>query len=178
MKKIVAVFLCTLMIFAFTACTPTTPSEGQPLSSEQLKNKTQQYEDSFKSTANIKYNGLDIKATIEKEQDGSTTVLFSSPETLKDLTFTVREDDIKVNYLGMEFHIDPNNLDSSMVVSMMIGVFNNLASNQGITAKIENNAILIKGDTNDMQFEMTLDKTNGNALTLNIPQMGLFAEFE
>ncbi len=178
MKKFVAVFLCTLMIFILPACTPTTPSEGQTLSNDQLKNKTQQYEDSFKSTANIKYNGLDIKATIEKKGDGSTTVLFSSPETLKDLNFTVREDDIKVNYLGMEFHIDPNNLNSSMVVSMMIGVFNNLANNNGITAKVENNAILITGNTNDMQFEMTLDKNNGNALTLNIPQMGLFAEFE
>ena len=178
MKKFVAVFLCTLMAFLTTACTPSPAKEGETLSQEQLKNKTEQYAQDFESTANIKYNGLEITATIQKKHSGETIVSFSSPETLKGLNFTVKEDDIKVNYMGMDFHIDPNNLNSSMMVSMMIGVFNNLANNQGISAKIENNAILITGDTNDMQFEMTLDKTNGNALSLNIPSMGLSAEFE
>ncbi len=178
MRKIIAVFFCTLLVFVCTSCSPTSLKDGETLSSEQLKNSTKQYTDTFKSTANISYNGLDIKAVIEKLPDNSTTVTFLSPETLKNLNFTVSEDDIKVNYLGMEFHIDPNNLNSSMVVSMMIGVFNNLANNQGINAKVENNAILISGNTNDMQFEMTLDKNNGNALTLNIPSMNFSANFE
>lgn len=176
MKKFVAVFLCVMLTFLTTACTPT--PEGKTLSQDELQDKTQQYQSSFKNTANIKYNGLEIKATIEKKVSGETIVSFSSPETLKGLNFTIKEDDIKVNYMNMTFSIDPNNLNSSMLVSMIIGVFNNLANNQGISAKVENNAILITGEKNDMQFEMILDKANGSALTLDIPSMGLYAEFE
>ncbi len=178
MKKFVAVFLCLILILSVTACSPTTPKNGQTLTDEQLKKATQEYSDTFKSTANIKYNNIEIKAEIERLPNGSTTVTFLSPDTVKDMSFTVAEDDIKVNYMGMEFHIDPNNLDSSMVVSMMIGVFNNIASGQGITAKVEDNAIVLNGNNDNMQFEMTLDKQNGTALTLNIPSMGLSAEFE
>lgn len=176
MKKTLAVLLLTLVIF-LTSCSPASPKEGQTLSPEQTKTATEKYSQSFTTTANIKYNDMTVVATIDKTASGETTVSFSQPEMLNTLSFTVKNDDIKVNYLGMTFHIDPNNLDSSMLVSTLVNAFNSVGSGKGISATVKDNAISVVGDTEKAKFEMVFDKENGNAISLDVPSIGLKAEF-
>lgn len=178
MKKTLVVLALTLAVF-LTSCSPQTPNnEGQLLSYNQTKTLTETYNQPFKTTANITYNDINVKANIEKTSNGNTTVTFESPETLSSLSFEVSADDVKVNYLGMTFHIDPNNLDSSMLVSTIVSTFNSVANQKGISAKVKDNTVSIEGENSGAKFEMVLDRENKNALSLDIPSIGLSAKFE
>lgn len=177
MKKTLAVLTLAIMVF-LTSCSPATPTkEGQPLTPEQVKNTTQNYTKPFSTTAKISYNDMQITANIEKTQSGETKVSFTQPEMLKTLTFQVQNEEIKVGYLGMTFNIDPNNLDSSMLVSTLVSTFNSLGNDKGVSASVKNNQISVVGNTNGAQFEMTFNKENGSAVKLNVPSIGLKAEF-
>ena len=65
-----------------------------------------------------------------------------------------------------------------MLVSTIVSTFNSVANQKGISAKVKDNTVSIEGENSGAKFEMVLDRENKNALSLDIPSIGLSAKFE
>ena len=143
-----------------------------------LKEISEKYDHPYQTTASVTYNGTQMKLDLEKKEDGTTVVTFTEPKMLNGMNFSVGEEKITVGYLGLSFDIDPNNLSSSLIVSTMVDTFNQVAKGSGVEAKLADNALQVTGTTENVEFLLRLDRESGNALSLQVPSMGLEAEFE
>lgn len=177
MKKLFSLLTAVCFLVCFCSCN-TAEDKDKVKNNDGLKEISTKYSREYQTTANINYNGTNVKVNIEKTDDGTTEVSFEQPEMLDGMKFSVTDENIAVSYLGMTFNIDPENLSSSLIVSTIVGTFNTIASGTGISAEVDGSKLNVTGATDNVNFLLVLDKKSGNALNLEVPSMGLSAEFE
>ena len=120
----------------------------------------------------------DIKANLEMvKSEGRCEVTFESPDALKDLTFDYTGDLVTVNYGKLSFSVEPDSMPGQAMSSMLVSSLNTALNDRGISVKQENGAIKVVGKTNGSEFELVLDRNNGNALTLKVPEDDLSLQF-
>ena len=120
----------------------------------------------------------DIKANLDMiKSEGRCEITFESPASLKDLTFDYTGDLVTVKYGKLSFSVEPDSMPGQAMSSLLISSLNSALNDRGVTLKQENSAIKVTGKTNGSEFELVLDRKNGNALSLNVPEDDLSLQF-
>ncbi|MBD9097799.1 MAG: hypothetical protein EGP89_02900 [Ruminococcaceae bacterium] len=176
MRKIGRCLAALSLAILMTSCSAA--GSGKTKNGDGLKEISNKYDQPYQTTAAVTYNGTQMKLILEKKEDGTTVVTFTEPKMLSGMNFSVGEEKITVGYLGLSFDIDPKNLSSSLIVSTMVDTFNQVAKGSGVTAQLSDNVLEVSGTTEDAEFLLRLDHESGNALSLQVPSMGLEAEFD
>lgn len=167
MKKLIILvaLLITLTLSACSSSRPEPKTAADNLSSS-----------SYNTRAVVQYQ--DIKADLELIKDEKRClVTFASPESLKDLSFDYTGDLVTINYGKLSFSVDPDSVPGQALSSLLISSLNSSLEQRGVTIEDTGKAIKILGQTNGTQFELILDRQNGNALSLAIPEDELSLEF-
>ncbi len=166
-KRIVAAVTLTVLL-TLTACSASRPNPEK--ATENLSSA------SYNTRAVVQYQ--DIKADVEVIKDQQRCVVtFASPETLKDLSFDYTGDLVTVNYGKLSFSVNPDSVPGQALSSLLISSLNSSLADRGVSIEDTGKAIKILGQTEGTQFELILDRENGNALSLAIPEDELSLEF-
>ncbi len=167
MKKML-VYVVLVMLLALTACSSSKPDPKT--ATENLSSA------SYNTRAVVRYQ--DIKADVEViKEEQRCVVTFASPETLKDLSFDYTGDLVTVNYGKLSFSVNPDSVPGKALSSLLISSLNASLAERGVSIEDTGKAIKIVGQTDGTQFELILDRQNGNALSLAIPEDELSMEF-
>lgn len=131
---------------------------------------------SYNTRAVVQYQ--DIKADIEMiKEEQRCLITFASPDSLKDLSFDYAGELVTVKYAGLSFSVNPDSMPGQALSSMLISTLNSSLADRGVSVEDTGGAIRILGQNDDSEFELLLDRKNGNALSLSVPEDELSLEF-
>ncbi len=140
------------------------------------ENVTDSLSSSYNTKAVVEYQ--DIKANLEMiKSEGRCEVTFDSPASLKDLSFDYNGDLVTVKYGKLSFSVEPDSMPGQALSSLLVSSLNTALNDRGVSVKQEDNAIKVVGQTNGSDFELVLDRKNGNALSLKVPEDDLSLQF-
>lgn len=169
MKKIyivLCIILCTLMI----GCSK--KSDKPP---EQMSKTLNQ---GFNANAKIKFGDIEAEAIFDKSNENSCMVEFSQPKVLNSLKLIFDGESINVSYLGLNLELNENSALTKTVVSAIINAIDSSVKDSGVRVSKENNAIIIDGKNENGEFNVKLDKKNGNIISIDIPALNIKCNFE
>lgn len=170
MKKLTAFILCIAVMFSLCGCSK---GEDKAPPEKSIENLSQPY------TTSAKVTMRDISADIQitKADGGRCLVTFESPENLKDLSFDYTGELVTVKFGKLKFSVEPGSVPAKAMTSLIIRALNSSFKEQGVTIEEQNDAVVISGTSGGSVFKLIIDKQNGNALTLEIPDDELKVEF-
>lgn len=131
----------------------------------------------FSTSANIKYKDIIAAATISSETPKTCKVLFSSPKSIEGMSFILSDEEVFVDYKGMNFSFDPNSLPGGAVANVVVAAINSATQKDGVTVEVKENVLEVSGESDAGEFILRLDKSNGNFLKLVLPENDLELEF-
>ena len=172
MKRWIGIFLVILCCAGFWGCEKKA-SQGQ-IHPSQVES---QLTNPFESTAKISDQTIEATAKIVSEEPRSCTVSFTSPESLNGMSFIFLKDQLTVDYNGISFHLDPQNLPGGAVANMVVSALNAATEPQGVHVELKENCIEVTGLIESGEFLLKLDPQSGNFLKLSIPASELEVEF-
>lgn len=177
MNKYIFIFILS-MLFIFTSCSKTNQENNNQQQDSSIQQDTYiNLNKSFKTTADIKFNGVRALININKKSPNTYDVEILEPSNLKGMTFSFVEDKINISYLGIKASLNKNSFITSAMVNSIINSINKVANESGINISKNSENISITGNSENGKFEMKLDKKNGSILNLNMPSINLECSF-
>ncbi|WRS27622.1 hypothetical protein U6B65_00425 [Oscillospiraceae bacterium MB08-C2-2] len=131
----------------------------------------------FSTSANISYKELAATAVLSRETPQACTVTFSSPASLKDMSFMFTQDLVTIRYKGLSFDVDPADIPTSNAARIAVAAINKVTSDQGLTVDYTDTALAFSGVMESGAFTLKLDRENGSLLKLSVPSEELEIEF-
>lgn len=149
----------------------------RPLSEEKQQQLTSDLSRPFQAVANIKLDGLNVVADINKTASNQLTMQVTEPQTLKGLTISYNGSDITVAYLGMQAVIDDDSLLAKTMAGIIMHSIQSATEDTGVQISEQDGILTISGESDEGAFVLKLDKQSGAILSLRVPQMDLECEF-
>lgn len=163
--------LIAILVFAgLSACSRQTPVRT-PV------NLLTEHSGNFDATANITYKELRATATIVQETPRACSVTFSSPASLKDMSFVFREGVVDMAYKGLAFTFDPQSLPGGAAAKIAVAGINRAMKDDGITVDYTEGILSLSGIMESGEFSLRLDPESGNLMKLSVPAEELEIEF-
>ena len=174
MKRL-AVFLCS-MIFILTVMTGCSTISGSGSGSEADLSSVP---NAFSTMAKIQYDGTEIEAKITRSDGGDCTIEVLAPSTLKSLTmdWDAQSNTMTLGFMGLSCSIDPQQFPDSAFGTAVIYAFNALASKDGLKIDKTDESLTFSGTGESGQFSVSIDRKSGCMQSLDIPGIGLSAQF-
>ena len=177
MRKIAVFLMSVLMTLTICGCSSEGGNNSMKKDLSVPSEISQAYTGPYNTTANIKYKDITAQAVFTKDDGGTVTVTFLSPDSLKDIKFVYTEQLVTVSYKEMEFSLDPNSFLASSVTKTIISSIDMVTKQNGVRVQLQDEGLMISGEMQTGTFQLVLDKKSGNALKLQIPQDDLEVEF-
>ncbi|MEF9984248.1 MAG: hypothetical protein RR710_06870 [Oscillospiraceae bacterium] len=168
--KIKAISIILTIMCLFTAC----GGNDKKIDKEEVATQISR---PFSSGAHIVYQELEAFAQLSNDEENGFEIIFTSPETLKDIKFTLIGEKIKVAYKDINFTIDRKTMVGDAVSSMILKAINSVTQENGIEVSVDGSALIIKGEIENGIFYLSIDSKTGNFLKLEIPEKQFLMEF-
>ncbi|MEG1621705.1 MAG: hypothetical protein RR322_07325, partial [Oscillospiraceae bacterium] len=156
MKINVISIMLTIMCL-FTAC-------GGNNKKIDKENVATQISRPFSSGAHIVYQELEAFAQLSNDEENGFEITFASPETLKDIKFTLIDEKIKISYKDVHFTVDRETMVGDAVSSMILKTINSVTKENGIEVSVDGTALIIKGEIENGIFYLSIDRKTGHFL--------------
>ncbi|MEG2295157.1 MAG: hypothetical protein RSB96_00230 [Oscillospiraceae bacterium] len=131
----------------------------------------------FEAVLNIKYKELQATATIKQDLPQKCSIMFTSPQSLKDMYFEMDKETVLIDYKGLKLESRIEDIPNSSVVKLVVFAIDQVAKKNGIRMKLQDTALIVSGALEGGVFDLVLDATNANILKLIIPEQQLEIEF-
>lgn len=132
----------------------------------------------FDAQATIMVEDVVMLCDINKTVLGDMTISVIEPDTLNGLTIAYNGDDITTSYKGMSFTMDDSSVVATSIGKIILSAINKASSPSGVEVKMLDSSIVIDGETDQGRFSITLDKNNGNIVSLNVPNLDFICNFD
>lgn len=134
-------------------------------------------EQGFTAKANIHFGDIQATADINRIGDGVCNITLISPQALNGMNFQYNGSDIQISYLGMSVKMDDDSLLANAMTSAIVKAVDTAARGSGISMKKSGKTVVLKGEGDNGNFELQVDKNTGSLLKLTIPEMDLECTF-
>lgn len=134
-------------------------------------------EQGFTAKANIHFGEIEATADINRIGDGVCNITLISPKALNGMNFQYNGSDIQISYLGMSIKTDDDSLLANAMTSAIVKAVDTAARGSGISMKKSGKTVVLKGENDNGNFELQVDKNTGSLLKLTIPEMDLECTF-
>ncbi|MEG1448821.1 MAG: hypothetical protein RR048_02105 [Oscillospiraceae bacterium] len=175
MTKKITKCLCMFFVFAIilTGCS-TSKKNNEQIKSEASLQSTKP----FTTQAKFEYGGLSANLNISKEQEQKYDILFTSPESLSGMAFSVDGDKIQISYRDINMKMTTDEFFDSSVIKMIVSSLNKVTSQNGVDISIDSDKIIVGGSLDNGNFELILNKENMDMLSLCVPSADFKLKFE
>lgn len=166
---IVAIVILLVLIGVFWVCSSNGNNADDivPLNLEQ----------GFTAKANIHFGDIEATADINRIGDGVCNITLISPKALNGMNFQYNGSDLQISYLGMTVKMDDDSLLANAMTSAIVKAVDTAARGSGISMKKSGKTVVLKGENDNGNFELQVDKNTGSLLKLTIPEMDLECTF-
>ncbi len=166
----------TVLLFAFIFMIPLcacSKNPAPPSSSSISSALSSPYDAEIRA----EYKGITFTAKIHKILPGYCDISFSSPQSLKDLSVSFKENCVDISYKGIAVSLDPKEISGSAAAALVVSALDQITSPDGINVSLVDSALIVSGETDGDYFELRLDPKTYNLLSLNSPSKELKVEF-
>lgn len=133
---------------------------------------------SYEATAHISHQGREAAATISQSTPEACTVVFTAPDSLKDMTFVFQRDSVEVGYKGLAFRFGPNLLPGGAAANVAVSAINRSIQDDGIQMVKTDADIQLTGTLEAGAFTLYLEPQEGRVTKLSLPGEELEIKFE
>lgn len=168
MKKILSLFLCTILLVTATACKFGKPKETAAPDLNRL----------FTCSAEILYADFEMSAELKRLGDGMWEVEFSAPKTLAGVKLTYSGDSISASYKGMSFTIPKDAAPVKAVFTMIFQTIDKTAVVPELPFTEEDGVIVFEGENDYGKFFISTDEETGDFIGFNMPDYDLEVKCE
>lgn len=168
-KIIILSILLFLNIFFLSSCSPN--------NDQNSNNNNIKISNKFQATAQIKIGEINTTVDINKAGDNAYTFKIIEPAPLANMKFDFFEDKLKVSYLGLNMTINKDSFIASSAFNTIMKSINKLSSQTGITVNKNQDNFTIKGNLDNGNFEVILNKDAESILNLSIPNLSIDCSF-
>lgn len=167
MKKHVSIiFAAVVLFFLFAGCS-NQPSQESVI--QQLTN--------FSCKADITYGEFTASADVTRQADGQTTFVITEPESLKDMTFLFRDDQVSISYKGLTIDVEPTSFLASAAGSALVHSIDQTLKSENLQIVQKEDVLELSSKSFSGNYTMQLDKTTGALLKLLVPSLDLECDF-
>lgn len=163
MKKILSVLLCTVMLFAMTACNFGKPKETAAPDLNRL----------FTCSSEIRYGDFEMSAELKRLGDSMWEVEFSAPKTLAGVKLTYNGDTISASYKDLSFSIPQDAAPVKAVFTMIFRTIDKSAAQPELPFTEEDGVLVFEGENDYGKFFISTDKETGDFIGFNMPDYDL-----
>lgn len=151
---------CALMLVGLVGCTAT--REGvQPVTS------------GFTCLAKISYRELELGGQLTRYDDGKLVLTFAEPSSLSGLSVGWDGQDMTMELAGMSIAIAESKVPQSALIKGLLHVL----SSDLADGEREDDAYVITGSVDSMEYTLTCDAATGLPRSLSMPDNELEARF-
>lgn len=131
----------------------------------------------FSATVTFTVSGVTAVADIERSASETLSLTLTEPKSLYGISFILDKETAKASYKGMELDLGSDGLITKLAISSMLKAVNAVLEQKNIKAQRVENAIVVSGTKENMDFTATLDPKTGMLVSLSIPNLDLNASF-
>lgn len=132
----------------------------------------------YSTSAKIAYKELKATARISRETPVSCSVVFESPESLKDMAFVFQRDSVDLNYKGLSFNFEQDSLPATAVAKIAVSAINRAMRDDGLSVALDGGVLEITGMLESGEFILRVNGETGSLMKLLVPAEELEIEFE
>ena len=166
MKRFLTLLLCGIVIISFSAC-----------NGNNKKNATPDINKLFSCTADITYGDFKTTATINRLGNGMWDVEFITPNTLAGVKLSYNGVDITASYKGLSFSIPKDAAPIKGVLNYIFKAIDKSAEKVNMPYTEQDGMKIFKGESDDGDFTLSIDKSNGNLTSFDMPSRKLEVKF-
>ena len=167
MKKILALLLCGIMLLSLSACNI----------GKEKKTAAPDLNKLFSCTADISYGDFKASATMKRLGNSMWDVEFVSPASLAGVKLSYNGEEIKASYKGLTFSIPKDAAPVKGVLSMIFKSIDKSAEKVDMPFKEKDGIKLFSGESDQGDFTISMDKSNGSLVAFEIPSKKLDVKF-
>ncbi|MEM1483402.1 hypothetical protein V6615_00830 [Oscillospiraceae bacterium PP1C4] len=169
-KRMMAALLAATMLLTLGGCNSKKEKEK---AAADVQSKISQ---SFQTTAKVNYKDLEAVMTIYKKPMNCATVMFESPDSLKDMKLTFYPEKVGIEYKDMKFDFVPDSLPGKAASKLVLSALNTAMNDDGVSIEQNGSQLIINGKIDAGDFSLVIDAASGNILKLTIPNSDLEME--
>lgn len=128
----------------------------------------------FTAKATIRLQDMTLETDINRTSPQKFTMKVTEPENLEGLQFTYDGETVGVSFKGMNLDVSDDSLAAKMMAKVLFYTINSASGESGVTVTQIEEGISIKGENEQGDFEILLNKENGSIIKFNMPNL----EFE
>ena len=130
----------------------------------------------FSCEFRAQYNDLAAAGTLTRQTAESVSLEFSEPDTLKGLTAKWDGQTVRLQYLGLSYSVDPNDLPENALGEQLLSVFQTVLQHHGDSIQ-ENGRVTVTGLNGNNPYSYVYDAESGMPLSLSVPAIPLTVTF-
>ena len=146
--------------------------KGSPADSSLLDQLT-----SFRCNTTLTYGDMEATAEVVRSADGCIRVTMLTPEALSGVQFDFSQDEVSLNFKGLKLDVEPSSFLASSAASALAGAFDTVLK-EGLQNAVEQGGnLLVSSKSSSGSFDLALDPTTGEPVSLDVPSIGLHCTF-
>ena len=124
----------------------------------------------FTSSCDFKYKDIEGELEFSKETAENFSLKFLSPKEVKDLKINSDNDTVIFEFKGIKKEIKKDEIYSSAFVKLIANCLNSISNDNAINVSINNDKILVEGNSDKSNFLLELNRDNMDILSLCFPE--------
>ncbi|HJD24087.1 MAG TPA: hypothetical protein H9694_08080 [Firmicutes bacterium] len=162
-RAALSMLLCAALLF-LPACSPGEKEAQEPVTA------------GFECDIAVQYQEMDIQGHLTRRSAGSLLLEITEPSTLNGLSMEWDGESITMKIHGLSFGVDPSALPESALGQGLLSALDAAIGQREERAQTQE-GLATSGSITQGEFILVSDPETGSLLSLNIPAMGLTAEF-
>lgn len=163
MKKLIAVFMCLILIIPFSSCAQKTDAVNM--------NRL------YSVTADVKLGNLNSTVDLNRLGNGAWDMNFTKPESLKGIAVSYENDKAKLTYNGLSYSMERDNIPVSAIASNLSKILDKAALGTDMIYTKDNGKITAKGSIDNGSFEIVFDANTACPIELKLAKINLDVKF-
>lgn len=131
----------------------------------------------FTAKATIRLKDMTLEADVNRSSPQKLTMQVTEPAVLEGLTFTYDGETVGISFQGMRFDLADDSLTAKMAAKVLLYTINSASEQSGVTVTRTENGISIRGENEQGDFEILLDREKGSILKCSMPNLELECSF-
>lgn len=131
----------------------------------------------FTAKATIRLKDMTLEADVNRSSPQKLTMQVTEPAVLEGLTFTYDGETVGISFQGMRFDLADDSLTAKMAAKVLLYTINSASEQSGVTVIRTENGISIRGENEQGDFEILLDREKGSILKCSMPNLELECSF-
>ena len=135
------------------------------------------FSNAFEAEITLHSGDAVLTASVGRDADGAVMLTVKEPALLSGMVIRQKDGALTVSYGNMEFPLELQNMPASSAIGPLFSLLSGALDPLGTEIKEENGQYILSGESEHGPFSVTLDRTDGGVLRVDLPSIGFVCDF-